>query len=122
MLKVRTLAVSAALAAAAAPAAAQTGIEPDLQCLAATTMISGAEDQNARQAGTFGTLYFVGKLLGADPDLDLEAQLRAAAGAMQEDELQSVLQRCLGELQSTGQRLSAIGQAMSEEAQAGAEE
>lgn len=93
------------------PAAAQTAAD-DLQCLTALTALAGDGDPQTQQAGTFGTLYFTGKLLGANPGFDLESRMRGMAMAITGDMMPPIQQRCLQELGAVGERLGALGATM----------
>lgn len=105
---IRFLAPLIAIAASfAAPAQAQTA--NDLQCLAAMSIMAGAEERALNEAGTYGTIYFAGKLLGRDPLIDLETALLETAGSLSDEDYERLNVNCLGELEGLAQRLMEFG-------------
>jgi hypothetical protein len=107
------------LAALATTAAAGTGPTPeqaDARCLDAfAAMAAGGDpakpDAQLVQAGQSGATYFVGKLRGRNPAVDLEQVMRAAFPALQAD-ADGEFKRCSAELMDAGQAMTKAGQAL----------
>lgn len=99
------------LLAQAAPAAAVTPEQADARCIAAfATMASSGKDP-VQRAAQLGALYFYGKLIGRNPQLDLQTAMTAAAKAVGGNP-RPELTRCGGELEQSGRAMQAVGQAM----------
>lgn len=99
-----------ALALFAAPAAAQPALpsppEPDLLCLAGMAALAASEESEVRDAGAFGTIYFMGKLLGANPDFELETAL---AGFDYARVTPTIQRACLDQVRIVAERMGAFG-------------
>ncbi|MBC7986253.1 MAG: hypothetical protein H7X93_06225 [Sphingomonadaceae bacterium] len=64
--------------------------------------LASNDEDEVRQAGIYGTIYFMGKLLGHDPSFDLVARLSRLDYTVVTPELQSA---CLAEVQSVADRM-----------------
>jgi hypothetical protein len=121
----RSIAASAAalsllLVAGPAAQAADDPAEADFRCFAAMSQAGGgdtvADDTRAQLAS--GALYFLGKLDGRDPDLDLENALAERAKTkMKPKQLRREMARCSAELKSRAQVLQEIGDSLRARAQ-----
>lgn len=111
---------------AAMPLAAQTPAAPpatariattrteDLRCLLLASELVGTGNAEQKDAGTKAALYYAGKLLGREPNLDLSAVSKIEIVAMATLDREAGLRRCGTELQLTGGKLQAAGAALSE--------
>lgn len=110
----RLILSAAALAGGlAAPAAAQdAATTADLRCTIAAVALAGSAGGNAtlQQQATMAALYFIGKLDGRTPNLDLEAGIRAEMAKMSQSEMGAEAQRCGQQLMGRGQALQTIGE------------
>jgi hypothetical protein len=110
----RLILSAAALAGAlAAPAAAQDATTTaDVRCAVAAVALAGSAGSNAtlQQQATMAALYFIGKLDGRTPNLDLEASIRAEMTKMSQPDMAAEAQRCGQQLMSRGQALQTIGE------------
>jgi hypothetical protein len=99
------------LVGAAAPAAAQDAENTaDIRCaLAAMAMVGATQDATMKQQATMAALYYVGRLDGRNPNLDLEARLRQEMARMAPQELAGEALRCGQQLMVRGKALQAIG-------------
>jgi len=102
-------ALSATLSLATGAHAADADNVADARCLVAALALTQSPDPQAKAFAPVASLYFVGRLDGRAPDLDLEAAVIKQVNAMSADELRSELQRCGGILQARGAKLKAIG-------------
>ena len=113
------LALAAALAApTTAPAQAADPIRDDLACMIIVTMFaSRTEDAAARQGATTGFGYYMGRLKGRDPGIDLKDRLIAEARALIADpnRLRAEATRCGADMQAWGQETQEIGEALEAE-------
>lgn len=101
------------LAAGAAPAMAPADTA-DAQCLAVFAMLASGENADLQKAGSIGALYFTGKIVGRAPDADVEGMLRAVVADAKKNSA-AYLQRCGAELQKTGDKMTAAGNALAKD-------
>lgn len=80
--------------------------EADLACLAGMAVLAANDEDEVREAGIYGTIFYMGKLLGRDPAFDLDARLGAFDHALVTAELQGA---CLREVQAVADRMRAFG-------------
>jgi hypothetical protein len=107
----RSIIFSAAVLAAAATGAraADPAPAPDLRCLAVASVLASNSDPNVKNAGVMAALYYLGKLDGRDPGLDLETRLRQEVTQLSPQEIQSETLRCGAELAARGKTMNEIG-------------
>jgi len=89
----------------------------DVRCLVALSRLAEVNeqtrqlsDQAVQTTMLLGTMYYMGKLEGRDPRLNVESAMVEQAGRMNLQQLQSEFMRCGGELQSVGKKWDEIGQ------------
>lgn len=98
-----------ALALAAATPAPDAN-EQDLRCVAALALIIGSQGEKADPSLTAGLLYFVGRLDGRAPAIDLEGGIRRLIGAPGgAEQLKPDMARCGALLTERGTVLQTIG-------------
>jgi len=96
-----------ALAPAHAQDDADGDLEGDLRCVALLA-VAVANTQGEAQAGiTAGLMYFVGRIDGVAPGIDLKAELQRIAATMTDPAAD--MTRCSAILTAKGQALIAIG-------------
>lgn len=88
----------------------------DVRCLVVSLVIAGSGQQGAQAAGMAASLYYIGRLDGRTPDLDLENRMIDEIGAMKPQDIKAEGARCGGLLKSRGQAIQAIGQRITERA------
>jgi hypothetical protein len=86
----------------------------DARCVAAYAIQASSTDANTQQSGMFGTIYFVGKLKGRSPNLDIEAILRVVGMEVKRAQ-QDYLARCGVEMQVMGATLIKAGNTLQAE-------
>ena len=86
----------------------------DIQCVVVGMRIAGARNASQQSAGTMLALYYIGRLDGRDPKLDLESALAKEVVKMTPAELREAATRCGARLTEKGQELTKIGQDMLE--------
>ncbi|HMI39914.1 MAG TPA: hypothetical protein VK485_01630 [Sphingomicrobium sp.] len=96
--------------AAAAPVDPETS--KDLRCFLAMSATAQSEDKAASLAATIGGQYFLGRVDGRSPDLDLESAIVAEASSMTDASLKSLLQSCGQLMQERGRAVQGIGERM----------
>jgi len=101
--------VFGALSLASAAWAADDANAADVRCVVVAISLTQSTDPQMKAVATAASLYFVGRLRGRAPDLDLEAAIVREIGAMKPENMRSEQQRCGGALQDEGGRLKAIG-------------
>jgi hypothetical protein len=97
---------------AAAPATAQLGEaeSADIDCLAATMIMSDRDGNAPGSPGTVGMMFYLGKVSARG--IDFGGPLEAALTGMTEDELHALAQRCGGEISAMGERLQRSAEEM----------
>ena len=114
---VSTYLLATALLGAVSPAAAQAPAKPataapakvgsptvtdDVRCL--LTMVVLSQNKDRQQAGQLGAIFFLGRINGRAPTLDLAAAMKAQAPTMmQQQTLQTELARCGPMIQTSNQ-------------------
>jgi len=103
----------AALLAAGAGQAAMPATElSDTRCVAAfAMMVDQATGDDVKQGATTGLVYFVGKLYGRNPGIDLTAALRPVSDDVGKN-LKTELTRCGAELTAVSAAMTAAGNAL----------
>ena len=80
-----------------------------VRCLVVYMKMSSSPDVKVQQSGGTGTIYWLGRLDGHDPKLDLESRVVAQAKSMDDAALQVEGTRCGAEMVARGQFLAAMG-------------
>ena len=101
------------LAAAQAPADEPT--RRDLQCFLALSALASSEKSEEKIAGLIGAQYYLGRLDGRHPALDLKAALRAEAEAMTDARIGQLLPICGVILKQRGEAVTAAGKQLEAE-------
>lgn len=81
----------------------------DAQCVVIGARISASPDQQQRASGQLLTVYFLGRIEGRSPGINLEKLIELQATAMTRDDERRALQRCGKEFASQGTELVRIG-------------
>jgi hypothetical protein len=81
----------------------------DLRCLAIGLRMINLGDAQHRTAGTMITMYYVGKLAGRTPDLDLESAFLRQLDQMKPDDYAAEARRCGAEVTAKGNQLVKVG-------------
>ena len=106
----RSIAVSALIALSLSLAAAQDRqSEADLRCLVIALAMGNSVDPNIKNLAPVAAMYYIGRIEGHDPKVNLEASLGSALRKMSAAERQTESRRCGGELSAKGKLLSEIG-------------
>jgi len=95
----------AALSLATAARAAEDENAADIRCVVVAFGMMQSTDPQVKALATGAGLYFVGRIRGRSPDLDLESAIANEAGRMAPEDYRDDLQRCGHELQAEGGRL-----------------
>lgn len=111
--------LAALLSIAASPAIAQGDpVEPDLRCLVVGFALAGSDQDAHKSAAIPFSLYYLGRLDGRAPQLDLEKRLGDLATTMTGDDIKTEAARCGADFQRRGIELQAIGKALQDRAKA----
>ena len=107
----RYLAVLAASLALFAPAHAQDGsTEADVRCMAVTMMGLANGNPQIQTASLMAGLYYLGRIDGREPQLDLAAAVEREVRPMRAEQMQAEAQRCSAYLKGRGEALRAVGE------------
>jgi hypothetical protein len=110
---IRSIALAAAALAASLAAtgaqAADTDTTSDVRCMVVAAAMAQNTDPNVQNVGLMAGLYYLGKLDGRDPRLDLEARLKQELAQMKPAEMVAEAQRCGAQLTARGKAMTEIG-------------
>ena len=84
----------------------------DVQCLLMAITLAGSSDPDAKAAGLSDTMYFGGKILGAQPNIDLPSVAKTEATKLDNQALAALQDQCGAEIKTYGATLQAVGAAM----------
>lgn len=99
----------AALTAATAPAS-DSDVISDVRCIVVGAAMAGTQDQTAKSSGIMLTLYYIGRLEGRAPNVDLEQLILEQSSAMTKSEFGAEATRCGSHLADKGREITRIGQ------------
>jgi hypothetical protein len=106
-----TLFAAALLVSVPAAAYAQEEtLQHDLQCMIVTSTLTEAEEPEAKLAGMIASAFFMGKIFGENPDIDIESALEAAATQFDRTTATNLLQECGKEMEMRGAQVRAAGE------------
>jgi hypothetical protein len=93
-----------------APAHAQDApTDADLRCLLVTFVGASSGDANIRGASILAAMYYLGRIDGRAPQLDLSAALIPRAKAFRPEQAASEAKRCGAMLKARGDALKQLG-------------
>ena len=98
------LAALAIFPQATASAAEATKLE-NLHCLLLMGSLQSNSDPNLKNVGVMGAMYFLGKVVTAEPAIDLQARLVTEAAKLRGQPSGVALQRCIQEFNTRAQQL-----------------
>jgi hypothetical protein len=105
-----------ALSAGSACAADEAAARRDLRCVLVVGIIAGAAQDSASDTTKQGLVasigYYLGRLKGRDPGIDLTARISAEARGLKLADLQAEAARCGEELKVFGQESQQVGAAL----------
>jgi len=115
-----TLMAAVSLAIGASPARAEDDPNvADVRCLVVAIKMAGSPESQTRSVAMLAGLYFVGRLRGRAPDMDLEAAMVRQLRTMTTDDIERERLRCGAVLNGQASRLAVIsGDLMNTEAPA----
>lgn len=113
----KTAIACAVLLVAIAPGAALAQPETpatihDVHCLLMAVALAGSTDPDAKAAGLSDTMYFGGKIFGAEPNIDLPAVAKVEAAKLDDQALATLHEQCGAEIRAYSDKLQAVGAAM----------
>ena len=109
--------ITAALLAAQVPAIAPADQNSsDARCLIVTVMLAGGDNAELKAAGLIASQYYLGRLDGRSPGLDLKALLTREAERITQAEQGPLLVSCGAAMQKRGEALEAVGERMAKKA------
>lgn len=82
----------------------------DIRCVAVGIRSAALPDSHQKSAGLLMALYFIGRLDGRDPALDLEARLREQLAKMTAADFTTEAARCGNTLSTKGAQITRLGQ------------
>ena len=112
------LGVLFSMTALSTPAAAQDAVEADLRCLVVGYALSGSEQETHKSAAVPFSLYYLGRVDGRSPAIDLGKRLGDLATSMTSDDLKADAARCGADYQRRASALQAAGKTLQDRARA----
>lgn len=82
----------------------------DVRCVAVGLRSAALPDSHQKSAGLLLELYFIGRLDGRDPKLDLEAMLSEQISKMSAADFTTEAARCGNTLTAKGAQITRVGQ------------
>lgn len=82
----------------------------DIKCLAVSLDLSSSQDPDDQALGILSTMYWMGRLDGRTPALDLDKQMQAGAFDMRPADEKAEVARCAQVMNTRGPLLTKIGQ------------
>ena len=82
----------------------------DLRCLIAVSSLAQSDDKTVAMAGLIGAQYFLGRIDGRVPTLDLERALGDEVSTLRNLEVPALLQSCGKQIEQRGRSLKEIGE------------
>jgi hypothetical protein len=110
--------VFGSLSLASAARAADDENAADVRCVVIAFGLTQSPDPQVKAFAAGASLYFVGRVRGRAPNLDLEAAIVKQVSAMTPQLMRGETQRCSGVLQEEGGKLRTIGEDMRQRAAA----
>jgi len=107
----------AALALTTASAAYPEEPVNDVRCLVLMAVVQESNSPSVQSGGMMAMLYFMGKVFGATPDIDLETAISGEVEAIREagqPAIDELTNRCAEDLTRSGRRIKEAGGALSE--------
>ena len=87
----------------------------DTRCfVAAMSLLQTTSNNVVRNAAVTSALYYLGRLEGRDPNLDLEKVITEESQRMTQSDIRSELDRCGKALSARGAVITAIGQKLTQ--------
>ena len=87
----------------------------DVRCfVAAMSLLQATPNNEVRNAAVSSALYYLGRLEGRDPNLDLEKIVAEESQRMTPSDIRSELERCGKALSARGSMITKIGQKMTQ--------
>jgi hypothetical protein len=90
------------------------GTADDARCLVVAISIGRSSDPTRKAAGETAMMYFLGRLDGSAPTIDLEKTVLGELGRMSQADLQTESQRCGQILQFRGQAMAGLAKALNQ--------
>jgi hypothetical protein len=97
--------------------APDTETAADMRCVIVGMRLAGMTDPTARSSGMMGALYYLGRVEGRTPKLDVETLMIEQISKMTSSDYSSETQRCGNGLTAKGKQISQIGKDMIERGQ-----
>lgn len=124
-LKTITVSALALAAAASAPSAvraatpaANARLDESVRCFAVTSILSISDDEETKQVGQMGALYFMGRLEGQLSDKEFEDRLFEFSKNRDKIDTNKILAGCGELMQAHGAAVQAIGDRVSKREEA----
>jgi hypothetical protein len=89
--------------------AADTNTVADIQCVVIGIRLSASSVEMQRRSGEMLLLYFLGRVQGRSPTIDLQGLMRNEANKMTSSQIDHATRRCGEELSTLGKQISEIG-------------
>jgi hypothetical protein len=75
-----------------------------------------SSDAKLKNVGSSGILYFLGKVVGKEPSIDLAAKLKPQEASLLGQSIEPLLKRCIAELNTRGTQLRTAAEVLAKPA------
>jgi hypothetical protein len=99
---------------AAAPPPMDAETRSDVRCFTALAILTADAKEEDIMNLTIVSQYYLGRIDGRSPGLDLESALAAEAESMGENEIRQLVKSCAVRVQERGRQLQSFGEGMQE--------
>ena len=89
--------------------AAPADDEADMRCFLVSADMADSKDAETKNAGSVMMFYFLGRLDGRNPNVDLKQLLVREAERMSDADKEKLLVSCSGKVEQRGKQLEALG-------------
>lgn len=87
-----------------------------VRCFIALASLTQSSDETVRGIGMMGSMFFAGQIFGSEPNIDLKSVTRAQVPSMTPATMKALQVECGQEMQNRGKEISAVGEALKQEA------
>jgi len=109
---IRALVLGTALILASMSIASADENDADVACVFVGMRMSQSPDERTRSVSVGVIMYYIGKLDGQSPHLDLQSRLNVVQAHMTHDVLLSEARRCENQIEARGNAINLMGQGL----------
>jgi len=104
-----SVAIVSSVALASGATAQSDGTTDDVRCVVVGLNLNQSPIETLRGASVLMTIYYMGRLEGRGPNLDLKGRIADEGRKMSAGDMQSETRRCAAELRAKGEAIAEMG-------------